>query len=421
MGAVSTPDQAPQQEWDGAYEVRAIVLLSIGFGLVGLDRFIIYPLFPVMAEDLGLSLQDQGLIAGVLALTWGLSSIYAGNLTDRIGMKKVLVGSVIGFSVLVAMSGLATGLITLLIIRAVMGFAEGGFVPSSIVATVDASKPSRIGMNVGIQQMAMPFFGLFLGPLVAVGLLMVLPSWHYVFAVLALPGFVLAWLLWRNIRSRHAEPKAETPVAEAPPAPSLLEPFKYRNIAVVTAGMIFFFITLHVMSAFMPIYSTNYLSLSMEQMGGLMAALGGGGLVGMVLVPGLSDKFGRKPTIIASLIIVCLVFAVWVGTGTTNPLVVAVCLFFISLFNSGVVATTIGPIVNTSVPPAVAATATGLVGGLAEIVGGAFAPAIIGGFADSYGVQIVPVIVFISAIIGTLIMVFGLREPGPAPVLITEE
>ncbi|MEO0498920.1 MAG: MFS transporter, partial [Pseudomonadota bacterium] len=338
MGAVSAGDQTPQGEWDRSYEVKAIVLLSIGFGLVGLDRFIIYPLFPVMAEDLGLSLQDQGLIAGVLALTWGLSSIFAGNLTDRIGMKKVLVGSVIGFSILVAMSGLATGLITLLIIRAVMGFAEGGFVPSSIVATVDASKPSRIGMNVGIQQMAMPFFGLFLGPLVAVGLLMVLPSWHYVFAVLALPGFVLAWFLSRNIRSRGAEPKAEIPTAEARPAPSLWAPYKYQNIAVVTAGMICFFITLHVMSAFMPVYSTDYLGLSMEQMGGLMAALGGGGLVGMVLVPGVSDKVGRKPTIVASLAIVCLVFALWVGTGTTNPLTIAACLFLISLFNSGVVA-----------------------------------------------------------------------------------
>ncbi|MEL7028769.1 MAG: MFS transporter, partial [Pseudomonadota bacterium] len=43
--------------WNRGYEIRAVALLSVGFGLVGLDRFIIYPLFPVMAEDLGLNYQ----------------------------------------------------------------------------------------------------------------------------------------------------------------------------------------------------------------------------------------------------------------------------------------------------------------------------------------------------------------------------
>ena len=108
-----TPEHQPSLDYDPGYERKAIILLSLGFGVVGLDRFIIYPLFPVMAEDLNLSLQDQGLIAGVLALPWGLSGIFAGNLCDRIGIRKVLVGSVVIFSCLVAFSGLAAGLISL--------------------------------------------------------------------------------------------------------------------------------------------------------------------------------------------------------------------------------------------------------------------------------------------------------------------
>ncbi|MEM9879361.1 MAG: hypothetical protein AAF862_08800, partial [Pseudomonadota bacterium] len=73
--------------WDRGYEIRAIGLLSVGFGLVGLDRFIIYPLFPVMAEDLGMTYQDLGLVTGVLSLTWGLSSVLCVNLSDRLGLK----------------------------------------------------------------------------------------------------------------------------------------------------------------------------------------------------------------------------------------------------------------------------------------------------------------------------------------------
>jgi len=68
----------------------------------------------------------------------------------------------------------------------------GAYLPASIVTTVDASHPKRIGLNLGIQQMGAPLVGLGLGPLIAVALLDVLPSLHWVFACLALPGLILA-------------------------------------------------------------------------------------------------------------------------------------------------------------------------------------------------------------------------------------
>ena len=195
-----------QEKFDTKYEIKAVGLLSLGFGLVGLDRFIIHPLFPVMSEELGLSYQDLGLISGILALAWGMSSIVSGNLSDRFGSRRVLVVSVVLFSLLVATTGLATGLISLLIIRSLMGFAEGGFVPASIVATINASHHRRKGLNIGIQQMAMPFFGLGLGPIIAVWLLAILPGWEWVFGIVALPGLIVAYLLFHNLKDPATEP-----------------------------------------------------------------------------------------------------------------------------------------------------------------------------------------------------------------------
>ena len=40
--------------WDTSYEWKTVALLGIGFGLVGLDRWIIASLFPTMAMELGL-------------------------------------------------------------------------------------------------------------------------------------------------------------------------------------------------------------------------------------------------------------------------------------------------------------------------------------------------------------------------------
>ena len=47
-----------QTRWDTSYEWKATTLLGLGFGLVGLDRWIIAPLLPSMAQDLGLSIQE---------------------------------------------------------------------------------------------------------------------------------------------------------------------------------------------------------------------------------------------------------------------------------------------------------------------------------------------------------------------------
>jgi hypothetical protein len=65
--------------WDTSYEWKVVTLLGLGFGLVGLDRWIIAPLFPFMAKDLGLDYQALGNIAGVLGLAWGFFAIISGG------------------------------------------------------------------------------------------------------------------------------------------------------------------------------------------------------------------------------------------------------------------------------------------------------------------------------------------------------
>ncbi|MEM6583638.1 MAG: MFS transporter [Pseudomonadota bacterium] len=394
------------KNWDTSYEFRAITLLAVGFGLVGLDRFIINPLFPVIAEDLGLGYQDLGLISGVLAFTWGFAALFAGKITDRVGAKKVLIISVILFSILVATSGLATGLISLLVIRALMGFAEGGFVPASIVATVQAAKPTRVGMAVGIQQMAAPFVGLGLGPLVAVGLLLLLPSWEWVFATVALPGFLVAYLMYRVLKDRPME----ATVSAAPTQGGYLDALKIRNVLVAAIGIIFFLSSLHPLGAFMPNYLVDYKGIALEQMGIIMSGLGIGGVLGMIIIPAISDRIGMKITIACAMLLTLLAALAIVALNPGTLLMIA-CLFSISAGASGAVAITIGPFVSASVPPAIAATATGVVVGIGEMIGGAIAPALTGGLAENMGIHVIPYVSLISATLGVLVVLIGMKEP----------
>ncbi|MBW8297177.1 hypothetical protein [Sphingopyxis sp.] len=53
-----------KQEISKSTDWRTVTLLALGFGLVGVDRFMISPVFPAIARDLGLNFSDLGIIAG---------------------------------------------------------------------------------------------------------------------------------------------------------------------------------------------------------------------------------------------------------------------------------------------------------------------------------------------------------------------
>src|SRR5277367_6158184 len=182
-------------------EVSTVAVLSLGFGLVGIDRFLISTMYPVIARDLRLNYGDIGLITGALAIAWGVAALFMGNLSDRIGRRRVLSVSLVVFSLLIGASGLATGLLGLIAVRVVMGFADGAYTPVSIAGTLDASPPQRRGLNIGIQQMMLPLFGLGLAPLFVAGVLRFI-EWRLVFLIFVLPGLALAYAMWKIIPPR---------------------------------------------------------------------------------------------------------------------------------------------------------------------------------------------------------------------------
>ncbi|KJS06504.1 MAG: MFS transporter permease [Gammaproteobacteria bacterium BRH_c0] len=400
-----------KKSWDTRYEWRAVALLSIGFGLVGLDRFMIQPLFPVMMKDLNLDYQDIGLISGILAMTWGISAIFSGRLADRIGHRIVLIPAVIIFSLLAGVSGLAVGLISLLLIRALMGFAEGAFTPVSIVATLDASKPSRHGLNLGIQQNMVALVGLGLAPLIVTQLLAVVPSWRWVFVLVSLPGFIVAYLMYKVIRNPSPQAAAaHTQTHDATPH-RWQDVFKYRNVPLNICGMFCWLTVVTVMGAFMPSYLMDHLGLSLGEMGFVMSAIGFGGSAGNLVLPGLSDKFGRRP-VLAFGVIVAVCALLTLRTVGNDPGLLFALVFIVMFCVFSNVTLTVGPLTVESVPATLMATASGLVVGIGEVFGGGIVPAVAGFVAQNYGIQHILTLAAGGMSLGLIVVVF-LRETAP--------
>ena len=399
-------------KWDTAYEWKVVTLLGLGFGLVGLDRWIIAPLFPVMMKDLGLGYQQLGNIIGILGLAWGAFAILMGGLSDKIGHRRVLIPAIVLFSLLSGLSGLATGFLSLILIRAVMGLTEGSFCPTSFAATAEASAPQRRGFNLGLQQSTFALFGLGLAPIIATQLLRVVPSWRYVFMVVAIPGFILAIFMFFVLRDPHhitsREPKA--------PGPKWSKIFHQRNIVVAMFGLFCAMTCVFVLSGLMPNYLTDYLHLSTEQMGVVTSARGFGGFVGQFALPGLSDVLGRKIVAILGFAATAVMLRAFIAVGP-NPAMLFALLFMVSLFCLGLVSLLTGPIAAESAPVGLVSSAVGVVVGAGEIFGGGVAPSLAGFIAEHYGIQNILYLALTGATAGVLVCLF-LNETAPRKVVV---
>lgn len=280
---------ATTKPWDTAYEAKAVILLSLAFGLVGLDRFMIFPMFPAIMKDLHFTYQNLGEIAGVLSMAWGIAALFAGRLSDLFGRRRVVLVTVTAFSLLVGISGLATSLITMLMLRAVMGFADGAYTAPSIAATMEASKPSRQGQNIGFEQMMLPLFGQALAPLLVTNLLHVM-DWRWIFALVTPFGLTVAYLLFRVLKTPQELAHVEHTVVHDHSRHKWTDVFRYRNILLNILAMIFLLTCQITLGAMLPSYLVDYLHLSVQQMGFVQSSIGFGGAAGALVLAPLSDR-----------------------------------------------------------------------------------------------------------------------------------
>lgn len=393
------------------YEWKAVTLMSLGFGLVGVDRFIIVPLMPVLQRDLHLDYQDLGIITGALAIAWGISALFTGNLSDRFGFKRVLVPSLVAFSVIAGLSGLATGIGTLILARAAMGLAEGAFTPASIIATMDASPPKRHGRNVGIQQTMHVLLGLGLAPIAVTQLLKVM-DWPWIFLLVALPGVIIALLVQKVLRQPIAEQSATHTVTRDLCEYRWYEVFKYRNVPLAVLCQLFWLTCGTIVAALFPSYLVDYLHLPIDEMGFVLSSMGFGGAIGALLLPALSDRAGRKLVMLLSALLAFAAFWTFLQAGANTA------MLFLSLMTAmgsliTLLTLTVGPITAESVPAKLMATSSGIVIGIGEILGGGLAPAFAGYIAKHFGIRhAVQVPLWVLGV--SIAVILLLKETAPA-------
>ncbi|WP_321893249.1 MFS transporter [Paraburkholderia tropica] len=380
------------------YEWKMVIFLAVLFGIVGLDRLVIVYLFPVLLPELKLNNTQAGAIASVLALTWAISTWVLGSLSDRYGRRKILLGSSIFFSVMTSFTGVAKSFHSMLFVRGLLGIGEGGVFSASVATIDEISTPSRRGLNLGIHQSFFPLLGIGLGPIIATQLVMHM-RWEWVFFVLGIPGLALTFLIGRTMRKSERVGDKQAKTASGGP----LTVLRYKNIWLTTLIGSLFQTGLFVFSTFVALYLTKVVGLSLGTVGLIISGWGFGGFIGMIAIPALSDRVGRRIVLVVSAACYGVLMLMFVLC-PESPLVMFGNLFAAGICGFGIAPLFLAVIPCESVPSNLTGSAVGVPTAVSELIGGVLMPVVAGGLADTFGLGYPMLIVggvsLVSAVVG---------------------
>jgi multidrug resistance protein len=139
-------DMEPKKVTGGMHQV---VMLAISLSILQIGFGFVTPVFPVYITELGMGGIELGVLAASFALTRILLAGPLGGLSDRIGRKRVLVTSLLGFAISNIIYALAQDAIVMIAARALEGAVSAGFFPAANAFVSDMTTPKNRGMAMG--------------------------------------------------------------------------------------------------------------------------------------------------------------------------------------------------------------------------------------------------------------------------------
>ncbi len=368
-----------------ARERAMVAILFATWGVVFLDRMALLYLAPYIAPDLGLNESQVGLLAGVVAISWAVSALVFGAVSDRVGRKAVLVPMILLFSVLSVASGLARNFHQLLLIRAMLGMAEGPCWSVMMALLEENSNAVHRGRNIGIVVSAGAIIGLAIAPVLTTQVAAHY-GWRAAFFVAGAPGLVLALLVALYIGEAPRER-----AGAAGPAPAGADwgaLLRNRNLWASAIGAAGFMSWLFLFNAFGPLYVTGVQHQSATTAGFLMGAAGLGSFFIGLIGPALSDRYGRRPLLAALSLLSVLLPLALLTHGLYGALWLLAGILFLTQGGQGISAICIVLVPTESVPKHLAATSIGFTTMFGEVIGGFLAPLVAGELAQRHGLGV---------------------------------
>ncbi|HZR31879.1 MAG TPA: MFS transporter [Terriglobales bacterium] len=361
-----------------SYQRRVLTLLMLINFVNYVDRQMIFPLFPFLRRDFGLTFFQSGLLATSFTIVLSIVSLPLGMLADRTSRRAVIAGGVLFWSAATFFSGLVRSFRGLLAARALVGVGEAAYTPAG-AAIISAAFPKTMRARVqGVFDI-----GMFVGGAVGMALGGIMGQWfgwRPAFFIVGFPGLLLGLSVFKLREPRRVTPDALFPIVELLRVPAY--------VMVLVAGWFSAFAG-YTYIVWGPELVQTYKGFSASESGvvlGLTSILSGmcGVLVGATVSDKLSQVMlgGRTIVIPIGFIIAAplIYFAIESHSKMGFVVLFGLGAFFMSWYHGPVTAT-----IHDLISPQGHATALGLYSLFVNLFSMAVAPPLVGRLADRYG------------------------------------
>jgi len=296
-------------------------LLSFGHALC---RAMVPPLLPLLKTEFGISYAMSGLIPSVFFVSCALSLYPFGLISDRIGKKPVIVYGLLLLSLMSFFTGLTGNYGQLLLIRLLAGVATATYFAASIPFITDLFPKEERGVAIGVHESA-KLLSYTLAYLLATQIAVSL-GWRWPFFTCAILLIIFTAIFWRVMKERAEgtyEPRPESSKVEI----TIKKAFTQKSVLVLSVVSPVVALSYSVWD-FIPLYLVDEHGFDLVLAGILVAALSVAGIFSKPLAGMLSDRFGRKPIMMLSVVLLSLSIFLLPVMGGHVPSITLVLLCF---------------------------------------------------------------------------------------------
>ncbi|NWA62897.1 MFS transporter [Pantoea sp. B9002] len=193
-----TDNRPTRVRWTLFFIIFALVVINL------IDRVSLSIAMPTIAAEFNLSPTLQGVILSCFFWAYALLQLPGGWLIDRYGPRRMITFSTFFWGIFQTLAALATGGISLLLSRVMLGAAEAPLFPAGGKLNAMWLSANERGRGAVLMDCGGPI-GAALGGLIIAHLIVMLGSWRLVFAITGVATLLMSWVAWRWLRDDPAQ------------------------------------------------------------------------------------------------------------------------------------------------------------------------------------------------------------------------
>ncbi|MCT7355616.1 aromatic acid/H+ symport family MFS transporter [Streptomyces sp. 15-116A] len=354
-----------------------VLLCWITVLLEGYDLVVLGAIIPTLlkTEHLGMTAADATTIATLSLVGVAIGAVCVGPLADRFGRRKLLIGSVVLFSVFTIVVPLADSVTMFAALRLIAGLGLGACMPVSLTMMAEHMPASRRA-RASTLTMTGYHTGAVITSLLA---LQVTDDWEILFYLLGVVGLVVAVIQWFRLPESEAFVRAKENDAERVPFTELLKPAYLRAGIGIWVASFMGLLLVYGLNTWLP-KLMNDAGYPVPTAVTQLLVLNVGGVAGLVLGGFVADRRGIRGTTMGWFAVsVVMLAALSVKMDSDLLLNVVIFLTGVFVFSAQVL---VYAYVTAFYPAAIRGTALGSASGIGRI-GSIVGPSITGALVSS--------------------------------------